>query len=354
MFANAAGSTCVERRSDFINRPDGTTCQIRVTAVRRRVGQALATALVMASTLSLAHRLDACSSCGCTLSSDWAAQGYVASSGFRLDLRFDYFNQDQLRSGTGSVDQGSITLPSDREVQKTTINRNTTLTLDYSPSADWGITLNVPFYDRYHTTYAEGDTELSTSDFSRVGDVRIVGRYQGFSEDHTTGVQLGVKLATGGIHEEFIAGPQAGTEVDRGLQPGTGTYDLLVGVYHYGALGPSFTYFAQALVQQPFNTRDEFKPGTGLDVNLGIRYLASPAVTPQLQLTVRAEGRESGANADVENSGAVLAYLGPGVTVKLARGVHAYAFVLVPVYQNVNGYQIEPRYTASGGLHFQL
>ena len=29
-----------------------------------------------------------------------------AGGGFRTDVRFDYFNQSQLRSGTGTVDRG--------------------------------------------------------------------------------------------------------------------------------------------------------------------------------------------------------------------------------------------------------
>jgi hypothetical protein len=43
--------------------------------------------------------VSACSSCGCSLSSDWASQGYASGQGLRLDFRFDYFNQNQFRTG---------------------------------------------------------------------------------------------------------------------------------------------------------------------------------------------------------------------------------------------------------------
>ena len=59
----------------------------------------------------------ACSSCGCTLNADWATQGLAAGKGWRFDLRTDYFNQSDLRSGTDSVDRASIELPSEHEVQ---------------------------------------------------------------------------------------------------------------------------------------------------------------------------------------------------------------------------------------------
>ena len=72
---------------------------------------------------------------------------------------------------------------------------------------------------------------------------------------------------------------------------------------------------------------------------------------PQLQVNVRAEKRESGVNADVANSGATLAYLSPGFTLNLSRRFAAYAFVQVPVWQRVNGLQLEPRWSLSAGAH---
>ena len=64
----------------------------------------------------------ACSACGCTLSSDWASQGLASSGGWRADVRFDYFNQDQLRAGTQSVSRSSLEVPGESEIQQYTIN----------------------------------------------------------------------------------------------------------------------------------------------------------------------------------------------------------------------------------------
>ncbi len=310
----------------------------------------IAAALAAAASILTPRVSRACSSCGCILSSDWASQGYVAGAGFHLDLRLDAFDQDALRAGTGAVDRRRIALPADREIQQTTINRNLALNLDYSSNAVWGVSVQVPFFDRRHTTVAAGDTAASASHTRSIGDVRVIGRYQGFSPDRTTGAQFGLKLATGAFNAGFTGGPEAGVPLDRGLQPGTGTTDVLLGAYHFGALGRYWNYFAQALVQQPLNSRRNFKPGTGLNVNAGVRYTANRSVVPQIQVNLRAEKRESGAEADVENSGATLVYLGPGITVRVVPGLAAYAFVQVPVYENVNGYQLEPRFAASVGL----
>jgi len=299
-----------------------------------------------------APRAFACSSCGCTLSSDWASQGLAASGGWRADFRFDYFDQDQLRSGTDSVPRSSLPIPNEEEIQQYTINRNYALNLDYSPNKNWGVTFLMPWYNRSHGTIAEGDTEVSTSHDEGIGDLRIVGRYMGLGEQRSTGIEFGIKLPTGQFTSDFLTGPEAGEPLDRGLQLGTGTTDLLLGVYNFGGLAENWDYFAHALLQQPLDSREHFRPGSGINFNVGVRYTASTSFVPQLQVNARVEKRESGANADVENSGASLVYLSPGVTWNASRRFSAYAFFQVPLYQRVNGLQIEPTQLFSVGMHY--
>ena len=294
----------------------------------------------------------ACGACGCTLNSDWSAQGYASGAGLRLDLRFDYFNQDQLRSGLSRADLSGLSYPTDREIQRETLNRNTTLSLDWSPNAVWGLTLMAPAYDRTHDTLAGGDTVTSASRSAGLGDIRLLGRYQGFEDDHSFGVQVGFKLPTGRTRDVFNLGPQTGQPVDRGLQLGTGSTDLILGVYKFGDATMQWGYFAQASVQIALSHQSGFRPGNGLNANAGFRYMGWDKVTPALQLNVRAEKPESGPEADTANSGATLAYLSPGVTARLSNQLHLYVYVQVPVYQRVAGLQIEPKALYSIGLHY--
>ena len=74
--------------------------------------------------------------------------------------------------------------------------------------------------------------------------MRILGRYRGLPDDKSIGVQFGLKLATGSFHNNFVSGPQEGEPLDRGLQPGTGTTDLLLGAYNFGAVNRDWDYFA--------------------------------------------------------------------------------------------------------------
>src|SRR6476620_10701035 len=126
------------------------------TSMQRLLTGAVLGALVLSPSAAFA-----CSSCGCTLSSDWDSQGFATQSGFRVDLRYDYIDQSQLRSGTDAVDRDDVPLPQEREIELETINRYTTLGLDYSPDADWGVNVQVPYTNRSHSTFAEGETTLS-------------------------------------------------------------------------------------------------------------------------------------------------------------------------------------------------
>jgi hypothetical protein len=292
----------------------------------------------------------ACSSCGCTLNADWPAQGLGDGPGWSADLRHDFFVQDELRSGTGSVDRASIPLPADEEVQQKTVNRNTTLTLDRAIGDDFGVSVLLPWISRDHTTIGEGDVEVSGSHSDGIGDIRVIGRWQGLSPERDIGLQLGLKLPTGATDIRFTSGPMTGDPLDRGLQPGTGTTDLLLGGYAFGTLGPSIDAYAQAVVQLPLNEAHGFRPGNGINVTLGARLATSGPVVPHLQLDVRSERSESGPEADAENSGATLAYLSPGVTWHAGTSWSVYAFGQVPVYQDVRGLQLEPRWTTSIGL----
>lgn len=313
----------------------------------------------LAATVLLAGALapalaGACSTCGCSLNSDWSSQDYATSRGLHLSVREDYFDQSRLMHGTDTVSRSAFQYPADEEVQRKTINRTTLLGASYNFSRYWGISAQLPYTDRHHQTIAGGDTDISTSDTRGIGDLRLLARYQGFSDDAGLGMQFGVKLPTGRFTQRFAAGPQAGQPLDRGLQLGTGTTDALFGVYKFGLLTDSLAYFGQAMAQVPLDARNGFRPGNSLNIDLGVRYLDAGRITPQLQLNIHGEQRENGRESDRPNSGATFAYLSPGISVKLSLRLDAFAFVQLPVWQRVNGLQLEPRRLWSLGVQYRF
>ena len=292
----------------------------------------------------------ACSSAGCTLNSDWTTQGINASEGTRFDIRFDYFKQNDYRSGSKSVSRDDVNA-SGTEVQDSTINRNLTLGVDHSFNRDWAINVQLPVFSRSHGTYGSGYPVLEdTSSSKGIGDIRVTTRYQGLMADHSAGFTFGLKLPTGETNDTF----KSGAPLDRGLQLGTGTTDLLLGGYHLGNINHNWDYFAQASLQIALNTHKEFRPGNGLNASAGVRYMGFESFIPQLQLNTRIEKRESGAQADIANSGATLLYISPGITVPVNKQMQAFGFLQVPLYQRVNGYQIEPNVLLSAGLRYSF
>ena len=262
--------------------------------------------------------------------------------GLEASVRYEYFDNTDLRSGLDRADRSAFSYPNDDEVQRETLNRSAWLGLDYVGGPSWGVTAQLPFYDRFHSTIAAGDTEVSESRASGLGDMRIVARYQTFNPSRSFGVQFGFKLPTGSIAQTFATGPEAGTPLDRGLQLGTGTTDVLAGLSYFRRPLINLGCFAQVLLDQPLNYRDGFIPSTNLGLNAGLRYLNTSSWTPQLQLNVHWDGRERGLNADFANSGDSMAYLSPGVTAELSPKASSFLFVQIPVYQRVNGLQLEP------------
>jgi hypothetical protein len=274
--------------------------------------------------------------------------GLTTESGWRLNLRYDYLNQDQVRSGTGKVSSWPV---DGHEQELYTRNQYLTGTIDYSSGANWGVSVQVPWIRRTHATngFAFDGSDSGTSSTSSIGDVKVIGRYQGFTDEKNVGVQLGVKLPTGSYTQTFNGGALAGEPLDRGLQPGTGTTDLIAGVFHFAPLSQNWDYFDQAVAQVPMNSRADYRPGRSLNVNVGVRYLGLEKIVPQLQVNARVISKDSGINASPDDSGGKIVYLSPGVTFPVNEKVSAYAFAQLPLYQNLNGYQLAPKYTVSVG-----
>jgi hypothetical protein len=323
----------------------------------------LTTLVVLAASSSAS----ACSSCGCTLSSDWENLNYSTASGFKLDLRYDLINQDQLRSGTDRISPSAasqiVNNGDPQEVERYTRNQYVTLSGDYSDRSGWGVNVQLPLIVRKHSTLgtaSDGETAGAgggqyDSDKSNLGDLKVIGRYQGFTPQHNLGLLFGIKLPTGIYHGKGVSTDPTEPDavvLDRGLQPGTGTTDGIVGAFYSDRLNKYVGYFADALYQVAFDARDHYRPGNGANLNLGVRYLGNPAVIPQLQLNTRYVEHDTGANADTISTGGTLVYLSPGITAHLNKQTSVYAYVQLPIYQRVSGVQLVPTYTLSTGLRY--
>jgi len=333
---------------------------VSIPATLRRLSiPGAAPALIIPLLFVAPHEAQACATCGCTLSAD-AAMGYSANPGWRLSIEYDYIHQDQLRSGTHSVSG----VPDGNELERETLNRYITTSLSYSPSSDWNVSVFAPYVVRTHSTYGTFDStqplpDLSSSRSSSIGDMRLIGSYQGILPTHNLGVQVGIKLPTGkyGTAVDFDAGPNAGTPLDASLQPGTGSTDVILGAYFYQAISQNWDFFANGQFQSAVKHHmdqpgDDYRPGNSTSLSFGFRYEAHPRWVPQVQVNLLHKSRDQGALADVESTAGNVAYVSPGLTARVVDQLHLFGFVQLPVYSNLYGYQLFPRYTVSVGASY--
>jgi hypothetical protein len=336
-------------------------------SVRKKLRSALAIALGFSALFS-SMEVHACAACGCTLSKDWESQGISGKPGFTVDLSYDYLNQNKQRYGTSAASSSLVNsqYAAGQEVEAYTKTSTISASLIYNADT-WGVSVVVPYLSRNHGTYG-GDSatypvlgsNLSTSSNSGIGDVRIVGRYNGFSEDKSSGLIVGIKLPTGSTTNTF----SDGTALDAGLQIGTGSTDIILGGYTTGSID-TYGWFLQGTVQHAVATKSlggaDYRPGDAYSLNTGIRYAGFGAkVSPMLQFNIikRQADTDNGTGINVPLdpvtgvpvSGGTLAYLAPGISVRVGGGASVYGFVQIPVYQNVNSLQLTPSYTVTMGM----
>jgi hypothetical protein len=308
--------------------------------------------------LASGERAHACATCGCTLSKDWLGPQAGSVSGWAVGLSYDFIDQNQMRTGRTNIDQGAaqaILNPpgsAGNEVELQTLSRTMTFGVDYN-TADWGISVQVPFVDRYHTTLQDGtQAGYNYNQFNALGDARVLVKV-GLSDAWGIGLIAGLKLPTG-LTDEPFNGP-AGGIVDPSLQPGTGSTDLLLGGYYSGQAG-KLGWFAQGLWQHAIASQAGYTPGDAITVNGGLRYAdLGQAVVPLLQVNYVHRNVDRGDLVNIEFDGSPLTggdlvYIAPGVSARLGAGFSAYGYVQFPVYQNVNGVQLTPKQIYSVGI----
>ncbi|MGA8863748.1 MAG: hypothetical protein WB444_08065 [Gallionella sp.] len=348
--------------------------------IRKTLRVAMAASLALLPLTAINDAL-ACATCGCSLSTD-AAMGYSATAGWRVSADYSFINQDQLRTGTGTISPSAVAAlnpGANQEVEKQTINRYFTLGLDYASSANWDFKLLVPYIDRSHTTYGAASNPLtpdlvSGATVSDMGDIKFITSFQGLLPTHNLGVQLGVKLPTGNYGgpnasgtgvagrnpTAFNTGPNSQQSapdnlLDTSLQAGTGSTDLIIGAYYYQPVSQNFDAFVNGQFQaaaahaldQP---GEDYRPGNLASMSFGVRYEANPMIVPQLQVNITRRYEDAGALADSANSAGTAAYLSPGISASVMKNTQMYAFVQMPIYSNLDGYQLFPHYTATVGV----
>ncbi|MFN0040042.1 MAG: transporter [Burkholderiales bacterium] len=287
-----------------------------------------------------------CGSAVCSVNTNWDSQGTWTEPGMRLDLRFEFIDQDQPMSGSQRVAVGEIPRHHD-EVR--TINRNWVATLDYAFDDRFGVSFGLPVFDRSHSHIHNhlGVPEPEAWNYSEIGDARILGRFNIAEEHHGAhGLLFGVKLPTGSYKVEN----QENERAERTLQPGSGTTDVLLGAYYQYQTTGTDSWFMQALWQSALGSREDFRPGDRLGIDVGYRHPLGERIAVLLQINLLQRNRDSGDQSDPEDSGGRSVFVSPGLSARVSDNSEVYGFVQLPVYQYVNGVQLTSAWSLVAGF----
>lgn len=286
-------------------------------------------------------------SCGatfCTVNTDWSAQGAWSGAGSRLDVRYEFVDQDKLMAGSDRVAVGQIRRHHD---EVSTLNRNLLLGYSYNTEAGWGVNVQLPWIARNHQHIHNhhGAKIDDRWDIDALGDARVTFRVP-LNAEQNVSLLAGVKLPTGRTKVTDAKNALA----ERSLQPGTGSTDTLLGVTsHIQSSGPH-GWFAQAVWQRAVRDHDDYRPGDQVGIDLGWRYALNHALSTSLQLNVQVRGRDKGSNAEPEDSGGRFVNASPGIVYALSPDTQVYAFVQLPIYAHVNGVQLTASRNFAVGL----
>lgn len=305
------------------------------------------TKLAFAALLSIMSNADAsCASSYCTVNTQWDTQGLRNNDGLRIDLRYTYAKADTPRLGSAKVvNDPALAAPGDEVENMQTLNQGLIANFNYALNHQWNMDVGVPLVmlDHAHTI---APATIEQNKFSRLGDIRIVGNYQTDAADALSGngLRLGIKLPTGETSWDLVPG---GGAAERSLQPGSGSTDVILGAYRYREAAHSpWGWFVSGQIQAALNTRDNYRPGNDIAIDLGAHYTVSPKLTALLQLNTQFKQRDSGINANL-HSGGHSVNLNPGLSFALTDKARVYGFVQLPLYQYAN---TDP----AGGLSGQL
>lgn len=290
-------------------------------------------------------------SCGAHVCSvNLTPSGTGAADATRVDLRFEYVNQDQPRAGRNRVGIGAIPGHHD-EVR--TINRNLIATIDVRLAPAWALSFELPVVtrDHSHIHHHRGATLVETWDIDAVGDARVLARLS-FARRGDAGWTLlaGAKLPTGSFDETNAADQEA----ERSLQPGSGTTDAVIGVrYDVAATwgGAALRRFAAVQMQAPLRERDHYRPGTQYSVDVGADYAFTATWKGLLQVNGQIKQRDRGSEAEPDTTGGSFVWLSPGVAYAVGRRQEIYSLLQLPLYQRVNGIQLTADYALIVGFN---
>jgi len=225
-----------------------------------------------------------------------------------------------------------------------------------------------------HITFAggAGATRLATFDVntSGIGDTSVAGLVRLYDDDmHHLHLNLGLSIPTGSIEEESaIIAPNNARPVLRvpyAMQLGTGTFDLMPGITYTGHDGDLGWGGQLAARIHPYRNSQGYAYGDKLRLDAWGSWQWASWASTSLRVGVQSEGQIEGIDgqiavpnqtADPDNYGGERVDVSLGLNLAGQRGdirgLRLGLEATVPVYQNLNGPQMDTDLILTLGLQY--
>ena len=283
--------------------------------------------------------LHACA-CGCSVYNVGTGYNFPEGAGGMAWTEYDYIGQSQNWRGMGPSAAGNNP---HQLIQTSWLQGG----FQYFFNEKWGGSVVVPSANRIVRAQSDdgmevqqGDAAPSPKTYTKqgwgMGDIRLNGYYTGFSPDMSTGVNLGVKLPSGLWNEPGI---------DRDNQIGTGSTDILFGIFHRHriTMDEKWNWFVDSQLDAPVITQAGYTPGIQLNGTAGFYYtglkIGKVKIRPLGQVLFVNKASDSGPAADPKNTGYQQLSLSPGIEFDFKK-VRVYADAELPVMNNMVGNQL--------------
>ncbi len=299
-----------------------------------------------------------CGSANCpidTSSSERRQNGEVT-----LGYQFEYIEQDEHRIGTRRATFREIRGEHDEEF---TVNRIHRLLASVGLTDRLSADLQMPIISRSHAHMTDEDI-LRSWDISGVGDLSVLTRYAFWKPESrhepTLSAILGGEFPTGRHHKKNAEG----NEAEPGIQPGSNSYDLIVGLSSLQTFSVpmlsgqhgTLPVFSSLLGQFNGAGNDDYRLGDTLNVNLGTSYPLSPkfGLLTQLNFILRDRDGIGRTDQEVRKTGGEFLYFSPGIEFHPSDSWRAFALVQIPVYQRENSIQVVSDYNVLVGASYRF
>jgi hypothetical protein len=200
------------------------------------------------------------------------------------------------------------------------------------------ISAEVPYVARYSLEVDNHDILGAPQKSMGLGDLQLVGDYRVFNRPASSVSLLGgVKFPTGATKEENSAGDRFEPE----LQPGSGSYDYLLGTAYRQAQG-RVGYVGNLAYVLRTRGAQEFRFGDVVSTSLMVDYLLNPGdarfqTRIGLDGNIQYERKQKEDGVTVKDSGGLTVLLGPTVNISKGRNVSLVGSFLAPVAQDLGG-----------------